>query len=67
MAANLVEQMSEQYQLLVDQLMREGMTEKDALAFADQEFDVVATKSSVYIGTFAWQFARVEGEKTLHP
>jgi hypothetical protein len=59
--------MSEQYQLLVDQLMREGMTEEDALACADREFDVVATKPSVYIGTFAWQFARVEGEKTLHP
>jgi len=34
--------MTENYQLLVDQLMREGMTEEDALAWADKEFDVVA-------------------------
>ena len=34
--------MSEAYHLLVDQLMREGMTEEDALAWADKEFDVVA-------------------------
>jgi len=34
--------MSEAYHLLVDQLMREGMTEEDALAWADREFDVVA-------------------------
>jgi len=59
--------MSEQYQLLVDQFMREGMTEEDALACADRELDVVATKSSVYIGTYAWHFSRAEGEKTLHP
>ena len=59
--------MSEQYQLLVDQLMREGMTEEDALACADREFDVVATKPSIYIGTFAWHFSRAEAEKTLQP
>lgn len=59
--------MSEQYQLLVDQLMREGMTEEDALACADREFDVVATKPSTYIGTFAWHFSRAEAEKTLQP
>jgi hypothetical protein len=39
--------MSEQYQILVDQLMREGMTEEDALACADREFDVVGIKSSL--------------------
>ena len=59
--------MSENYQLLVDQLMREGMTEEDALAWADKEFDVVATKPSVYIGTYAWHFARAESEKYLQP
>jgi hypothetical protein len=40
--------MSERYQILVDQLMREGMTEEDALAWADKEFDVVAVNSSLH-------------------
>ena len=59
--------MSEQYQLLIDQLMCEGMTEENALACADREFDVVATKPSIYIGTYAWHFSRAEAEKTLQP
>ena len=42
LAGNLAIQVSENYHLLVDQLMREGMTEEDALAWADKEFDVVA-------------------------
>jgi len=33
--------MTENYHILVDQLMRQGMTEEDALACADSEFDVV--------------------------
>jgi hypothetical protein len=40
--------MNERYQILVDQLIREGMTEEDALAWADKEFDVVGLKSSLH-------------------
>jgi hypothetical protein len=40
--------MSERYQILVDQLMRQGMTEEDALAWADKEFDMVWIKSSLH-------------------
>jgi hypothetical protein len=58
--------MSERYQILVDQLMRQGMTEEDALACADREFDVVAMSSKVHIGTFAWHFAMNENS-SLHP
>lgn len=36
--------MSERYHILVDQLMRQGMTEEDALACADREFDVVGVR-----------------------
>jgi len=35
---------SENYHILVDQLMRQGMTEEDALACADREFDVVLVR-----------------------
>ena len=36
--------MTENYHILVDQLMRQGMTEEDALACADREFDVVLVR-----------------------
>jgi len=36
--------MTENYHILVDQLMRQGMTEEDALAYADREFDVVMVR-----------------------
>ena len=58
--------MSERYQILVDQLMQQGMTEEDALACADREFDVVGMSSGVHIGTFAWHWAMNE-KKPLQP